>query len=175
MKEMNCDEIYAKLSGYLSGELDGDLCKAIAAHLERCRPCHGEHELMKLADECAREAPVESVAPREWRSVWKGVKAEVLAPKKRTVPWREVIKRAYARPIVRWAPALAALFIAAVVGVWIVATPRSNGLIQLAHGDEIEIEDITVDDPAYTSIYYVEVESDTPVVWFVERDDEKAL
>ena len=43
----NCDEIQAKLSGYLDGELDTDESVRIAAHLKDCPECAREHESMR--------------------------------------------------------------------------------------------------------------------------------
>ncbi|MCH7910164.1 MAG: zf-HC2 domain-containing protein [Candidatus Hydrogenedentes bacterium] len=43
----NCDEIQAKLSGYLDGELDADESARIAAHLKDCPECAREHESMR--------------------------------------------------------------------------------------------------------------------------------
>ena len=42
-----CDEIQAKLSGYLDGELDTDESARIAAHLKDCPDCTREHESMR--------------------------------------------------------------------------------------------------------------------------------
>lgn len=60
-----CREHFIRISEYLDGELDADLCKEIEAHLEQCPDCQNCLESLKrtiaLCKDGARETiPVEA-------------------------------------------------------------------------------------------------------------------
>lgn len=55
MTELECREIFAKLSEYLDRELPDDLCQKIAAHIDECPPCvEFVASLRKSVDLCRR-------------------------------------------------------------------------------------------------------------------------
>ena len=62
----NCDEIQAKLSGYLDGELDADESARIAAHLKDCPECAREYESMRQVVDAASALHVAEPPEEVW-------------------------------------------------------------------------------------------------------------
>ncbi len=52
---MSCRELFEKLSEYVDGELDEELCREIRTHMQDCDPCVAfANTLKKTADLCRR-------------------------------------------------------------------------------------------------------------------------
>lgn len=62
MTNKECSEIFAKLSEYLDGELDPDLCAEMAEHIRDCEPCVAFVESLKKSIGLVKGAP-ETVLP----------------------------------------------------------------------------------------------------------------
>ena len=53
--QMECRELFARLSEYVDGELSRELCEHIRQHLADCAPCvNFAHTLKKTAEMCRR-------------------------------------------------------------------------------------------------------------------------
>lgn len=77
MTELECKEVFEKLSEYLDRELPPDLCEKMRGHIEDCPPCvEFVNSLRKTVDLCRQVHPVEAAAiPEEIkariRASWK--------------------------------------------------------------------------------------------------------
>ena len=61
-----CGEIFKRLSEYIDGELDADLCSSLEAHMEGCEPCQAFLESLRrtvklVGDQRRPEIPPEVV------------------------------------------------------------------------------------------------------------------
>ena len=52
---MNCERVQARLSAYMDGEVDGQLHREIAGHLNRCPQCREELEALGGVDAILRD------------------------------------------------------------------------------------------------------------------------
>jgi len=52
-----CREMVAKLSEYLDGELNDDLCSEVDDHLSDCAPCESLLDSLRLTIELVEELP----------------------------------------------------------------------------------------------------------------------
>ena len=53
----DCREIFARLSEYLDGELEADLCSRLEEHMGGCPPCEAFLESLRRTVELARDLP----------------------------------------------------------------------------------------------------------------------
>ena len=52
-----CSEIFARLSEYLDGELDPELCSGLEGHMDDCPPCQAFLESLRRTVELTRRLP----------------------------------------------------------------------------------------------------------------------
>ena len=52
-----CKEIFARLSEYLDGELDADICTNLEGHMEDCPPCQAFLESLRRTIGLTRDLP----------------------------------------------------------------------------------------------------------------------
>jgi hypothetical protein len=115
---VKCDDVRAKLTAYLDGELEGDRGSAVRGHLRGCQACREvAGDEAALRDGLRELPPVDPPA-----SLWAGVQAR-LAEAEVADAERPAWRRALARPLAWLAPhqlALGAVALAALVGlvVW---------------------------------------------------------
>lgn len=71
----DCGDVFARLSEYLDGELPGDLCARIGAHIEDCAPCVEFLESLRRArllcrqfKSCERPSPLAAELQAELRA-----------------------------------------------------------------------------------------------------------
>ncbi|MDX2033990.1 MAG: zf-HC2 domain-containing protein [Blastocatellia bacterium] len=55
-RQMDCREMFARLSEYLDGELDEDLCQCFDSHMRDCEPCLAFLATLKKTVELCRSA-----------------------------------------------------------------------------------------------------------------------
>lgn len=60
MKE-NCKKYFRRISEYLDGELDVDICKKIEAHLDRCPECRECLDSLRRTIEICKKAATEEI------------------------------------------------------------------------------------------------------------------
>lgn len=53
----SCREMFARLSEYLDGELDAEVCSGIDDHMEDCPPCQAFLESLRRTVDLSRELP----------------------------------------------------------------------------------------------------------------------
>ena len=56
-KHAGCREMFARLSEYLDGELDAEICSRIEAHMGDCPPCEAFLESLRRTVNLARDLP----------------------------------------------------------------------------------------------------------------------
>jgi len=54
---VNCERVQERLSAYMDGEVDGQLYREIAGHLNRCPQCREELEALGGVDAILRDLP----------------------------------------------------------------------------------------------------------------------
>ena len=52
-----CREMFARLSEYLDGELDPEICSRIELHMDDCPPCQAFLEPLRRTVDLARDLP----------------------------------------------------------------------------------------------------------------------
>lgn len=62
MKE-DCKKYFERISEYLDGELDDDICHEIEAHLEECPDCRACLDSLKKTIQLCKEAVKEEIPP----------------------------------------------------------------------------------------------------------------
>lgn len=55
MTKLECQEVFARLSEYIDGELPGDLCADLSKHIDACAPCVEFIESLRKAKKLCRE------------------------------------------------------------------------------------------------------------------------
>lgn len=53
----DCKELFARLSEYLDGELDPEMCSRLEGHIEDCPPCVAFLESLRRTVAAARDLP----------------------------------------------------------------------------------------------------------------------
>jgi len=53
-----CREIFSRLSEYLDGDLDPDVCSHLEAHMDDCPPCQAFLESLRRTVELTRDLPL---------------------------------------------------------------------------------------------------------------------
>ncbi len=53
----SCREMFARLSEYMDGELDPEICSSIDDHMEDCPPCRAFLESLRRTVSLSRELP----------------------------------------------------------------------------------------------------------------------
>lgn len=112
---MKCDDVRARLTGYLDGELEGDRGSAVRGHLRGCEACR-----QAALDEAALRDGLRALPPIDPPpSLWAGVQARLAAAEV-----ADAERPAWRRALARWAPQLrlglagVALAAAALLLVW---------------------------------------------------------
>ncbi len=57
MTKLECQEVFARLSEYIDGELPEDLCTELSKHIDGCAPCVEFVESLRKAKALCREFP----------------------------------------------------------------------------------------------------------------------
>jgi len=52
-----CREMFARLSEYIDGELDPEICAVIEGHMDDCAPCEAFLESLRRTVDLARDLP----------------------------------------------------------------------------------------------------------------------
>ena len=58
-----CKEYFERISEYLDGELDGNLCEKIEQHLRECPECRGCIESLKKTVGLCKKIPSDQIPP----------------------------------------------------------------------------------------------------------------
>jgi len=61
--QMECQELFARLSEYVDGELSQELCECIRQHLADCAPCVNFAATLKTTAELCRRLPSRPIPP----------------------------------------------------------------------------------------------------------------
>jgi anti-sigma factor (TIGR02949 family) len=61
--QMECRELFARLSEYVDGELSQELCEHIRQHLADCAPCVNFAHTLKTTAELCRRLPSRPIPP----------------------------------------------------------------------------------------------------------------
>ena len=64
--EMECRELFARLSEFIDGDLDGPECVVFSRHIEDCAPCIAFVDSLRKTVDLSRQLPV-PVIPEEFR------------------------------------------------------------------------------------------------------------
>ena len=64
---MHCREIFQNMSEYIDGELDGQLCAEIEAHIETCRDCKIVIDTLKKTIQLVQISGRETELPKDVR------------------------------------------------------------------------------------------------------------
>jgi anti-sigma factor (TIGR02949 family) len=64
-----CREIFERLSEYLDGELDPDLCSSLESHMDGCDPCQAFMESLRRTVRLVRDQDPRKVPPEVIRAV----------------------------------------------------------------------------------------------------------
>ncbi len=56
-----CHEIFARLSEYIDGELDPDICAQLETHMDDCPPCEAFLESLRRTVSLTRELPAQEL------------------------------------------------------------------------------------------------------------------
>lgn len=64
---MNCQEIFQNMSEYIDGELDGQLCAEIEAHIETCPDCKIVIDTLKKTIQLVQISGRETELPKDVR------------------------------------------------------------------------------------------------------------
>ncbi len=76
--EHTCQELKAKLSDFLDGDIDDAVCLEIKRHLEGCDNCRIMVDTLKKTIVLYRDEPRETVPPETHARLWKVLKLEEL-------------------------------------------------------------------------------------------------
>jgi hypothetical protein len=60
---LSCKQLFAKLSDYLEGELDPEMCEKFEKHFTGCKPCQAFLETLKATVEQTRKMPNPAANP----------------------------------------------------------------------------------------------------------------
>lgn len=78
--QLNCREMFERLSEYIDGELDPKLCECFDGHLQDCEPCLAFiatlRKTVELCRASAADAPVQSLFSPEEIAVFKAAYQE---------------------------------------------------------------------------------------------------
>jgi len=109
-----CEDLRTYLAAYADGELEGDLCEQVRAHLDTCEGCDAECADLKKVAELYREAPLPEVSEADWARVSAALERCMAEPTPATETVRE-------RPrVLAWLWPSVAVAAAAVLGmVWV--------------------------------------------------------
>ena len=57
----DCREIFARLSEYLDGELESDICSQLEEHMDDCPPCQAFLETLRRTVAVTRDLPAQTL------------------------------------------------------------------------------------------------------------------
>ncbi len=67
---MRCQELFARLSEFLDGELTEEICQEIQAHMEGCEPCQALSRTLQRTVELCRQLPSRPLPEETRRALW---------------------------------------------------------------------------------------------------------
>jgi anti-sigma factor RsiW len=67
---MDCQEMFARLSEYLDGELTAELCEEIRAHMGDCEPCQAFTRSLRNAVDLCRRLPATPLPEDVKQGLW---------------------------------------------------------------------------------------------------------
>lgn len=59
-RPLECKEVFAKLSDYIDGDLDPELCRCLDEHMQDCEPCVAFIQTLRQTVQLCNELPQEN-------------------------------------------------------------------------------------------------------------------